>query len=257
MPELPEVETLCRQLREKICDGKILASEVYDEKLAGVKNLIGRIVLAVERRGKTITILLDDGKCVLIHLRMTGRLLWQKDSTRPKHSRWRMSFNDGNVFLVDPRRFATVKVEKARLGKIQNDLLTGFDEKAFWENQAGRKVNVKVLLMDPKAIAGIGNIYACEILHRSGISALRQASTLSMKEWKKLFVNAKHILKKGIEKRGSSISDWRDLYGRQGENQFELKVYGQEGKRCSICGGTICRIKQGGRSTFYCPDCQK
>jgi len=257
MPELPEVETLCRQLQEKICGRKMLVSEVYDEKLAGIKNLKGRIVSAVERRGKTITILLDDGKSLLIHLRMTGRLLWQKDSPRPKHGRWRMTFTDGNVFLVDPRRFATVKVEKIKPEKIQNDLLTGFDEKDFLEQQARRKVNVKILLMDPKALAGIGNIYACEILHRSGISPLRQASTLSAKEWKKVLGNAKLILKKGIEKRGTSISDWRDLYGQKGENQFELKAYGQEEKRCSICGSTICRIKQGGRSTFYCPDCQK
>jgi formamidopyrimidine-DNA glycosylase len=112
-------------------------------------------------------------------------------------------------------------------------------------------------MMDPKAIAGIGNIYACEILHSAGISPLRRASTLSMKEWKTIFSHAKRILNKGIEKRGTSISDWRDLYGCQGENQDELKAYGQERMRCSICGGTICRIKQGGRSTFYCPDCQK
>jgi formamidopyrimidine-DNA glycosylase len=76
-------------------------------------------------------------------------------------------------------------------------------------------------------------------------------------EWGKIFHQAKVVLKKAIGKRGTSISDWRDLYGRKGENQHELKVYGQKGKRCSICGGTICRIKQGGRSTFYCPDCQK
>jgi len=256
MPELPEVETLCRQLQEKICGRKILASVIYDKKLAGIQNLKGRIVSAVERRGKTITIIFDDGKLLLIHLRMTGRLLWQESSQRPKHSRWRITFKDGNIFLVDPRRFATVKVEKTRSEKIKNDLLTGFDEKIFLENQGRRKVNVKVLLMDPKALAGIGNIYACEILHRSAISPLRQASTLSVKEWKKVFCNAKRILKKGIEKRGTSISDWRDLYGHPGENQFELKAYGQAGKRCSICGGTICRIKQGGRSTFYCPDCQ-
>lgn len=257
MPELPEVETLCRQLQKKICSRKILASKVYDDKLTGIKILQVGKVAGVERKGKTIEIRLIDGRSILIHLRMTGRLLWQKDSIRPKHSRWRMTFNDGNVFLVDPRRFATVKVEKTMPEKIPNDLLTGFDEKAFLEKQAKRKVNVKVLLMDPKAIAGIGNIYACEILHRSGISPLRQASILSVKEWKKLFANAKRILKKGIEKRGTSISDWRDLYGRQGENQFELRAYGQAGKRCSICGGTICRIKQGGRSTFYCSSCQK
>ena len=112
MPELPEVETLSRQLQEKICGRKILATEVYDDKLAGIKNLKGRIVTAVERKGKTVAILLDDGNFVLIHLRMTGRLFWQEDSARPKHSRWRMTFADGNVFLIDPRRFATIRILK-------------------------------------------------------------------------------------------------------------------------------------------------
>jgi len=257
MPELPEVETLCRQLRKKIFGRKILASEVYDEKLAGIKNLKGRIIAAIERRGKTVNVFLDDGTFISIHLRMTGRLLWQKDSTRPKYSRWMMTFKDGNVFLIDPRRFATVKVQKAIPDKTRNDLLTGFDEKAFIEQHAVRKMNVKTLLMDPKALAGIGNIYACEILHQSGVSPLRQAFTLSGEEWKKVFDTAGKILKKGVEKRGTSISDWRDLFGDPGENQHELKAYGRERKSCTNCGGTIRRIKQGGRSTFYCPDCQK
>jgi formamidopyrimidine-DNA glycosylase len=257
MPELPEVETLCRQLQKKIAGRKILASKVYDDKLSSIRNLKTGNVLKVERQGKTIIINLEYGDSIKIHLRMTGRLLWQKVSQRPKHGRWRMSFADGYVFLVDPRRFATVKVERTSEKKNSNDLMADFDEKNFLEKQAGRKVNIKVLLMDPKALSGIGNIYACEILHRSGISPLRQASTLSEKEWKKMFSAARRVLEKGIEKRGTSISDWRDLYGCQGENQHELKAYGRERERCSICGGEVRRIKQGGRSTFYCPDCQK
>lgn len=257
MPELPEVETLCRQLQEKLCGSRILSGEVYDDKLSGVKNLKGGKIIKVERQGKTIVIRLDNGYFIKIHLRMTGRLLWQENANRPNHGRWKLSFEEGHVFLVDPRRFATVKVENKGQGKDKNDLIIDFDEKKFLENQAGRKVNIKTLLMDPKAVAGIGNIYACEILHCAGISPLRQASTLSRQEWKKIFNNARRILKKGIEKRGTSISDWRDLYGCQGENQYELKAYGQERKRCSICGRMICRIKQGGRSTFYCPGCQK
>ncbi|MBN1364881.1 MAG: bifunctional DNA-formamidopyrimidine glycosylase/DNA-(apurinic or apyrimidinic site) lyase [Syntrophaceae bacterium] len=257
MPELPEVETLCRQLQEKICGRKILTSEVYDNKLAVIKYLKTGKIIKVERQGKAILIHLNNGNSIKIHLRMTGRLLWKKSLSRPMHGRWRLSFADGHVFLVDPRRFATVKVEKTKQEKINNDLLMNFDKVAFLEKQAGRKINVKTLLMDQKALAGIGNIYACEILHRSGISPLRRASALSIKEWKKIFSYAKRILKKGIEKRGTSISDWRDLYGRRGENQHELKVYGREGEKCFVCGNNICRIKQGGRSTFYCPFCQK
>ncbi|MBN1470309.1 MAG: bifunctional DNA-formamidopyrimidine glycosylase/DNA-(apurinic or apyrimidinic site) lyase [Syntrophaceae bacterium] len=257
MPELPEVETLCRQLRKKICGRPILASEVYDEKLAGIKNTKGRNVSAVERRGKTINVFLNNGNLISIHLRMTGRLLWQKDSEKPQYSRWKMTFNNGYIFLVDPRRFATVTIHKTIPSKMRNDLLTGFDEKTFIAQQAVRKINVKILLMEPKALAGIGNIYACEILHQSGVSPLRHASSLSKEEWTKVFNESRSILKRGIEKRGTSISDWRDLFGCPGEYQHELKAYGQENKRCAICGGTICRIKQGGRSTFYCPHCQK
>jgi formamidopyrimidine-DNA glycosylase len=257
MPELPEVETLSRQLQEKICGGKILATEIYDDKLAGIKNLRGRVVKAVERQGKTVAIFLDDGNFVLIHLRMTGRLFWQEDSTRPKHSRWRMTFTAGNIFLIDPRRFGTIKILKKVESQSTKDIFKEFDLKAFLKNHGSRRTKVKSLIMDQKAVEGIGNIYACEILHRAGINPERIAATLTKDDWEKIFRQAKAVLKTAIKKRGTSISDWRDLYGRQGENQHELKAYGQEGKRCSICGGTICRIKQGGRSTFYCPDCQK
>jgi len=257
MPELPEVETLCRQLHARIVGKKILSTIVYDDKLSGLEHVRGRVIIDVRRSGKTILIILNDDRRIAIHLRMTGRLLWRQDNTKEKHTRWRMTVGDAKLDLVDPRRFATVKIEKERREKSGLDLMTDFDEKDFISRQAGRKVSVKALLMDPKAIAGIGNIYACEILHRAGISPFRQAATLTKKEWKVAFCHAKRILKKGIERRGTSISDWRDLYGCKGENQNELKAYGQEGKACCICGGAIVRIKQGGRSTFYCPQCQK
>ena len=257
MPELPEVETLCRQLQTKICGKKILATKIYDDKLATIKNVRGQRVTAVEREGKRIVIVLDNGYAIFIHLRMTGRLLWQKDSVKPKHGRLRMTFADGNVFLVDPRRFATVEVLKKKNADATKDIFKAFDLKCFLGTHACRKTNVKTLIMDKNAVEGIGNIYACEILHRAGISPKRTASKLTKADWNKIFKEARIVLEKSIKKRGSSISDWRDLYGRKGENQHELKAYGKEGKDCSKCGGTIRRIKQGGRSTFYCPKCQK
>jgi len=257
MPELPEVETLCRQLQVKIAGTKIQGTLAYDEKLRGLEKISGCTIEKIRRSGKTIVLILHDGRAVAIHLRMTGRLLWHQDKKREPHTRWRMTIANGNVDLVDPRRFATIKVGPPGPETEGKDLMTGFDEEAFLTKQAARKVSIKVLLMDPKAIAGIGNIYACEILHRAGIAPLRQAETLDANEWRKIFRLARCILKIGIEKRGTSISDWRDLYGSQGENQNELKVYGQEGKPCRTCGRTIVRIKQGGRSTFFCPQCQK
>ena len=257
MPELPEVETLCRQLKILVSGKTIRSTKVFDDKLAGVRNLKVGVVIDVKRVGKTIHIGLENHISIIIHLRMTGRLLWRQDTTRPEYSRWQMVFDDGKVFLVDPRRFATVNIGESNSEKITNDIIAGFDGKVFLKQQAQRHVNIKTLLMDPKALSGIGNIYACEILHGSGISPWRKAATLSEEEWKNVFAAAKRILKKGIEKRGTSISDWCDLHGRPGENQLELKAYGREGKRCKICGGRIQRIKQGGRSTFYCANCQK
>jgi formamidopyrimidine-DNA glycosylase len=257
MPELPEVETLCRQLQKKIAGKKIAASEVYDSKLAHVKDIGGSTIVAVRRNGKTIEIILDDGNSVFIHLRMTGRLLWQEESVRPKHSRWHISLTCGNLYLVDPRRFATIKILPTNDSPTGNDIMQSFDQQAFIAQNGRRKTKVKNLIMDQKAVTGIGNIYACEILHCAGIHPERMAAALTRKDWEKIFEKTRSILKKAIEKRGTSISDWRDLYGHKGENQSELKAYGREGERCVKCGGTIVRIKQGGRSTFYCRGCQK
>lgn len=257
MPELPEVETLCRQLQKKISGKKISATEIYDHKLAAVKNIKGHRVTAVERQGKKIVITLDNSCAVFIHLRMTGRLLWQKDSVKPKHARWRMTFADGNIFLVDPRRFATVEVSAIKDGDVSKDIFKAFDRKLFLNTHARRKTNIKTLIMDKNAIEGIGNIYASEILHSAEISPKRLSSTLTKSEWDEIFRIAGIVLERSIRNRGTSISDWRDLYGRKGKNQDELKAYGQEGRRCSRCSGTIKRIKQGGRSTYYCQSCQK
>ncbi len=256
MPELPEVETLCRQLNAKIAGREILSTKVYDAKLAGAGHLRGRIITCVFRQGKTLVFTLDDGQSVLIHLRMSGRLFWQTLNTRAPHTRWRMRFAEGKVDLVDPRRFATVKLVLSAPNEDAKDLLRHFDARLFLERQAKRTVSVKSLLMDPRAIAGIGNIYACEILHAAGLSPLRPAATLCLEEWKRIFRVARRILKRGIENRGTSISDWRDLYGVPGENQLLLKAYGRQGKTCSACGQVIRRVVQGGRSTYYCPGCQ-
>jgi formamidopyrimidine-DNA glycosylase len=257
MPELPEVETLCRQLQACIACKKIRSTTVFDSKLDEIENLRGRIIQEVKRAGKTIVIHLDDDRSIAIHLRMTGRLFWQQGGNRLPHTRWRINLENGNIDLIDPRRFATVKVIKTEAEKSLNDLISGFDEKKFLATEARRKVNIKALLMDSRALAGIGNIYACEILHRTGVSPFKKASALSKARWKAIFSEARVILKSAIEKRGTSISDWRDLYGCPGENQHELQAYGRESEVCRKCGGLITRIRQGSRSTFYCSKCQR
>ena len=257
MPELPEVETLCRQLQTRIAGKKILSTKVCDHKLDGIGNVRGLRVLGVCRRGKTVEMRLEGGQCIIIHLRMSGRLFWRTGRCRESHTRWRITLEGGGIDLVDPRRFATVRVISDPPEALTNDLMGSFDFRKFLQSQAGRRIHVKTLLMDPKAIAGIGNIYACEILHAAGISPLRPAASLGESEWKKIFRQARRILRKAIAGRGTSISEWRDLYGCPGENQKELKVYGREGEDCVRCGGIIVRIRQGGRSTFYCPRCQE
>ena len=257
MPELPEVETLCRQLQTRIAGKKILSTKVCDHKLDGIGNVRGLRVLGVCRRGKTVEMRLEGGQCIIIHLRMSGRLFWRTGRCRESHTRWRITLEGGGIDLVDPRRFATVRVISDPPEALTNDLMGSFDFRKFLQSQAGRRVPVKTLLMDPKAIAGIGNIYACEILHASGISPLRPAAALDETEWKKIFRQARRILRRAIAGRGTSISDWRDLDGCPGENQKPLKVYGREGEACVRCGGIIVRIRQSGRSTYCCPRCQK
>jgi formamidopyrimidine-DNA glycosylase len=188
-------------------------------------------VIAVERNSKMINILLDDGNSMLEHLRTTGRFLWQENAAEPKHSHWRMTFDDGNLFLIDPRRFATVKILKRLESNSGKDIIKNFDLKCFVINYRSRKRKVESLIMDQRALSGIGNIYACEILYRAGINPERVAATLTEDDWKKVFCHTRELLKAAIKIRGTSISDWRDLYGCKGENQYELKVYGRKGKK--------------------------
>jgi formamidopyrimidine-DNA glycosylase len=257
MPELPEVETLCRQLKRKTIGKKIIKNKVFDNKLTAVKTLKDRKIMNVERRGKTIVMVLDDGRSILIHLRMTGRLLWQIDAAVPKYARWKMTLDDGEVFLVDPRRFATLKVMPTTLKESEREIFGDFDLQKFVERHGRRKTKVKSLIMDQNVVNGIGNIYACEILHRAGIHPAREAATLTKDDWNRIFVQARSVLTKAISKRGTSISDWRDLYGRKGENQNELTCYGKAESACPFCGEPICRVKQSGRGTYFCRTCQK
>jgi formamidopyrimidine-DNA glycosylase len=256
MPELPEVETLCRQLRKKVVGQAVRSMKVYDQKLSDLADVRGQKIAEVRRMGKTVVCTLDDGRHLVIHLRMSGRLLWREHQAAEPHTRLRIGFAGGDLDLVDPRRFATVRVVQDPPPVCRNDFINGFDRRSFLARQASRRMAVKLVLMDQAAVAGIGNIYACEILHRARVSPLRPAAEISPEAWSRIFREARLVLLCGIAKRGTSISDWRDLYGAPGENQKGLAVYAREGKACPVCGEVIVRIRQGGRSTFYCPRCQ-
>lgn len=257
MPELPEIETLCRQLREVIVDRRILSTRVIDPKLQHLPPLAGMSVQSISRHGKKMVWALSDGMCLIFQMRMTGRLFWLEGRETPPHARLVFSFESGSLALSDPRRFATVQLCSPPAASAVPDGLDKLDPKSLMDAARRRMLPVKSFLMDQKAVAGIGNIYASEILHGAGIDPMRPARSLLPAEWKKVAAVAERVLKKAVASRGTSISDWQDLFASHGEYQHHLRVYGRKGEPCVKCQCAIQRIVIAGRSTFYCPDCQK
>jgi formamidopyrimidine-DNA glycosylase len=258
MPELAEVETLCRQLRPVIVGAQIVNTRIIDPKLGTIEGLEGKIVRGVRRHGKTLAIELEEDLTFVLHLRMTGRLLWHNGSGLQPHTRLVISFSPGRISLIDPRRFATATVcQMADRLSLGSDPLDAFDPSHLWKMAQQCAIPIKSFLMDQRRIAGIGNIYACEILHQARLDPWRKANSLSRDEWVAVGATAQEILHKAIANRGTSISDWRDLFGKKGKHQDRLLVYGREDKGCRSCGGKIQRRKLNGRGTYFCPGCQE
>ncbi len=287
MPELPEVETLCRQLNTVLPGERIIRIEVLDPRLGNigqkrgdsaiifpgsvpngsgqgkVAGLVGRCVAAVTRMGKCIHIQMDGGLTAILHLRMSGRLLYlAADVPLPSkffpYSRLVIGFSSGTLVLIDPRRFATFAVQPEGIAPaLPDDPMDGLPAQRLREIARTRRRPVKSFLMDQRLIAGIGNIYACEILFAAGIDPRRPACSLATTEWRKVAKAAVAILRRAVTCRGTTVSDWRDLFGCSGTNQDHLEVYSRQGAPCRRCGGNIERINQGGRGTWLCPICQK
>ena len=259
MPELPEVETLCNQLQQVIPDAEIQGINIIDTKLELATDLAGRKIVAVIRRGKAVEIQLDNDEKLLLHLRMTGRLLWQAEPSEiPPHTRCTIDFPHGRLLFIDPRRFGILTVQDHDPGRaLIDDPLRDCAGIRLKEIAGNRKTPIKSFLMDQRIIAGIGNIYACEILYAAAVNPWRKVCSLSQKEMEAVAEASKRILRKAITCRGTTISDWRDLFGRKGEYQHELKVYARDGEPCFKCHSTIQRMRLSGRGTFFCPSCQK
>ena len=258
MPELPEVETLCRQLRAVIVGEEIISTRAIDPKLEAFNIPKGQRVKGIERHGKWLAIVLSDGTELRFHLRMTGRLFHCAGTLEHPHARFIIRFRHCRLYLIDPRRFATVTLKETGSGDLPGlDAMQKCSVKRLMESACKRAVSVKTFLIDQKAIAGIGNIYACEILYAAGIDPARPVSQINRQEWNTILALMPRILKRAIDCRGTSISDWHDLFGKKGENQGHLQVYGREGETCPCCRSQIRRVAQNGRSTFYCPICQK
>jgi formamidopyrimidine-DNA glycosylase len=277
MPELPEVETVARGLQREIAGQKILAvslgkTDFIDNPQALERELPGRTILRVERYGKFMLLRLSPDhdanpnpqeSALLVHLGMTGSLSPQTLSDpQRKHTHVVMQLADGRELrYVDPRRFGrmaylTGEVLRRELLRFGADPLeAGLPE--FVARIQRRKSRIKALLLDQSVLRGVGNIYADESLWKVKIYPAQLGSRLTREQLKELYGALQTILKKAILLRGSSISDFLDADGMPGEYQQHHRVYGREGKPCYRCKTIIRRIIVAGRSSYFCPNCQK
>lgn len=270
MPELPEVETVRRSLERLIADQSIASVQVREPRLRKplapdfASALTGRVVQQVGRRGKYLNIRLDNGLIWLVHLGMTGQLL-VSDPQEPlrTHDHVVIMLGDGRCLRYnDTRRFGLMAIGREK--DIETLMALGVEplSPAFSSRYLGGRLRqtqraIKDVIMDQRVVAGVGNIYASELLFRAGVHPGRVAASLDQGAIARIVKATKTILKEAIQHRGSSISDYLDGEGQPGSFQNRFRVYDQEGKPCRSCKAPILRAIHGGRSTFFCPCCQE
>lgn len=260
MPELPEVEVLRRELAPILVGQKILRAYVIDPRLkVEEKALEGKTILSLERLGKYLLIPFREGGCLALHLGMTGQLEVTEEDFPHRHRRAYFVLSSGKYLsFIDPRRFgnifllSTKEDLKGRLGTDPFSL--DFTFSRFQTLLKSRK-RLKDFLLDQRKIAGIGNIYASEILFRARLHPKRPASSLSREEQKRLFTSILEVLEEAIAAKGTTIRDFRRPGGEAGNFQDFLSVYGKT--QCPRCSGPIVRETLSSRSTYFCPRCQK
>ncbi|HZO61115.1 MAG TPA: bifunctional DNA-formamidopyrimidine glycosylase/DNA-(apurinic or apyrimidinic site) lyase [Solirubrobacterales bacterium] len=276
MPELPEVETIRRQLAERVAGRTIVDAQVLDPLWtapvapAEVETALrGRAVERLRRRGKYLIADLDEDRYLVMHLRMTGNLLWVAagdDGADRAHLRVRLVLDDGNrLVFTDQRRFGTGVVidgrellERyldARLGPEPLD--PGFTPDVLRAAAHGRRAPVKAFLLDQRRVAGIGNIYADEALFRAGIHPLKPVGRLRRADFERLHAGIVAALEKGLAHQGASIDDYRDANGEQGSMQNEFLIHLRAGQPCPRCGGPVTKLVAAGRGTYVCRNCQR
>jgi len=294
MPELPEVETVRRGLEPILVGNAFARVEQRRPDLRFplpkhfAERLSGRKVEALDRRAKYLLARLDDGEVLVMHLGMTGRFSIDRANGEasargrfahpiadaPKHEHIVFHLGDGTaVRYSDTRRFGLMdlvpaeKLESHALfkGLGIEPLSKSFTAKWLAQKLKGKATSIKAALVDQRLIAGLGNIYACEALFKARVSPLRLAGSLATRSGKPtpktaaLVAAVKAVLEEAIKAGGSSLRDYKRADGSLGDFQHRFKVYGREGKKCLAKGrsGAVRRIVQGGRSTFYCPACQR
>jgi formamidopyrimidine-DNA glycosylase len=267
MPELPEVETIRSQLARRLEGRTLERVEILDPRLTRpidlfevAEELEGDRVLAVERRGKYLVLRLESGLALLVHLRMTGSFGFEPTT----HERAVLELDDGaRLAYRDVRRFGTwLVVDDAELepyltGKNGPEPLSPrFTAAWLGSRLAVRRAAVKAVLLDQRVVAGLGNIYADEALWRARVSPLLPAQDLDADQVRRLQRAIRAALRTGIERQGSTLSEYRTPDGSAGAMQEEFRVYGRDGLPCRRCGTTITKTRVGGRGTWYCPRCQ-
>ena len=283
MPELPEVETVRRGLAPSMEGQVIVRAEVnrpdlrwpFPDNMAD--RLSGAKVTALRRRSKYVLADLDTGETLIIHLGMSGRMTvsgdplgqFHHDHPAPeKHDH--VVFHMGNgarITFNDPRRFGAMDLAATEtledhwlINTIGPEPLgNGFNEDYLTAKLAGKNTPIKTALLDQRIVAGLGNIYVCEVLHRARINPKRKAGTLSKQRVARIVPIVRDVLAEAIAAGGSSLRDYRQADGELGYFQHGFQAYDREGQPCPTpdCTGTIARIVQSGRSTFYCPKCQR
>lgn len=271
MPELPEVETIKRQLNRKIKGKKIKTVEVRLPRfvkypLKKFKQIVAQAkITSISRRAKLLIIELSNEYCLVIHLKLTGQLIFNGQAT--KHTHLIYHFTDNSQLIHnDLRQFGFVKViskkeladflAKEKFGPEPLD--KNFTLNLFKEILNKRKgAKIKPLLMEQSFIAGIGNLYSDEVLFYAKVQPTRKAGNLKPKEIEKIYQGIKKILPASIKQRGTSVDTYVDTKGKEGNYISRLKVYRREGQPCFICGSKIKRLKMGGRSAHFCPKCQR
>jgi formamidopyrimidine-DNA glycosylase len=271
VPELPEVETVRSTLapvltgrtleRVEILDGRLTRPEAPE---AVADELEGECVADVRRRGKYLVFVFESGRHLLVHLRMTGSFQHPVAAGSDPHRRAVVTLDDGSdVAYRDVRRFGTwLLLEPGELEAYLDERIGGepleraFTTARFSQALAGRRAPIKGALLDQRAVAGVGNIYADEALWYARVHPERPAGELKPVEVATLRRAIRRVLRLGIERQGATLRDYRDANGRAGAMQHEFRVYGRGGEPCDRCGTPIAKIRVAGRGTWFCPSCQ-
>jgi formamidopyrimidine-DNA glycosylase len=269
MPELPEVETVRNELTPHVVgrritgltfewDGIVKKIPVEDFK----RGVIGQEILALDRRGKYLIFTLNSGKYMIIHLKMTGSLLVRNTGDElPRFTRAVIHLdNETDIVFRDPRKFGVIRLvddPASMVGKLGPEPLNDdFTIDVFKERLANRKAPMKALLCDQNVIAGIGSMYADEVMFDAGVYPVRLPESLSDEEKEHLYEAIRRILWEAIENKGASVNTYYRPNGSKGTAHFEFNVAHRGGQPCNVCGTPIERMVVRGRGTYYCPKCQ-